>query len=99
MRDILRLMATLLILLRVAVWSFLIGTALYFSVIFYLRSLHRQRLEERWQTLSAPKPARREFVRRGMRLYDSSARARRLLAIYALPLAVIAFLIYLVNVN
>lgn len=92
-------MVTVLVLLRFGVWAFLIGTALYLSVVLYLRSLHRQRLEEHWQAMAAPKPDRKDFLARGMRVYDSSRRARRLLAIYVLPLAVVAFLIYWINVN
>lgn len=80
--------------------AFILITAFYVSLVLYLRSLHRERLEQHWQAQrdrGIPEPDRDAFVARGMRRYDRSAWRRTLLLIYIVPVPVIVGLVWYVN--
>ena len=81
-----------IVLLQVLAWVMLAT---------YLASLHRERLEHRWDRLhpaeAGDTPARRAFVRRAMRGYMRALRPRLAVAVIVLPLAAILAIIIIVN--
>jgi hypothetical protein len=85
---------------RLALFLFVFLTILYVTASVYLRSVRREQLEKRWDSRAhplLPTTDRAEFIRRGLHLYDRSLRRRLLLAIYVVPVTLIAVLLYLIN--
>ena len=86
----------MLALLRLIFMLLLILTAIYWSLVLWLRAAERDRLEREWQEVRPPLPLHR-FVENGMRDYRGSLRRKLLWGVYVVPLGLIALLIYLVN--
>ena len=71
-------------------------TVLYGGVSLYSREMRRAKLKRRWveKGLTGDRAA---FIQRGLRQYDRAFRRRLILLVYAVPLALIALVIYMVN--
>lgn len=81
--------------LRLAVFGLVALTVVYLIVAAYFASLHRERLERRWQ--AAPEGRREDFMAEGMRAWRHSARHKLILGVYVVPVLVVAALIYWLN--
>ncbi|MFT4151672.1 MAG: hypothetical protein QM656_15840 [Paracoccaceae bacterium] len=82
--------------IRLAVFGFIGLSAVYFLVRLYARSVHRERLEKRFDAGGIP-GRREDYVSQGMRAYEGSLRRRLLWLVYVVPMAIMAGTIYLVN--
>ena len=73
----------------------------YVMISLYLRSLRRERLEEIWDTRHPDRAGdsaeRRAFVRRSMRGFEKTLRARLVALVFILPTLAIAVIVYFVN--
>lgn len=71
-------------------------TVVYGAVSLYSREMRRAKLKRRWadKGLTGDRAA---FIQRGLRQYDRSFRRRLILLVYAVPLGMIALVIYMVN--
>lgn len=88
-------------LFRLMLLVFLLEIALYLLLWIYIRSLRREELENQWAARHPDQvgnhTARGEFVRRSMRGFDKSLKARLLWLVFILPTAAIMGIIYWVN--
>lgn len=93
--------APLIALARLIVLVLLLEAALYLLLWIYMRSLRRESLEGEWDErhpdLAGPGPDRAEFVRRAMKGFEKSLRARLLWLVFIIPTAAIMGIIYWVN--
>lgn len=83
----------------VVIWA-VVGTAAYFVLRIYYRSLRREALEKEWDAdppESADARAREAFIEKGMADYQGSLRNRLLVIVVVLPFLVIAALLYVMN--
>jgi hypothetical protein len=82
----------MIVLLQLLAWGMLAA---------YLASLHRERLEHRWDRLhpaeAGDRQPRRAFVRRAMREYMRVLRPRLAVGVIVLPLVAILAIIIVVN--
>lgn len=73
----------------------------YVLISIYVRSLRRERLEERWDAKhpdhAGDSPERREFVRRSMVGFERSLKARLPWLVFVLPTLAILATVYYVN--
>lgn len=86
---------------RLILFLLIAETVFYLLLRIYIRSLRRERLEDRWDerhpAMPGNTPARREFVRRSMAGFDRTLRSRLLLLVFVLPNLAIMGIIYVVN--
>lgn len=85
---------------RVILFWAVAGTAAYFLLRIYGRSLRREALEKEWDASPPPGSdamARDAFIDKGMADYEGSLRNRLLVIVIVLPFIVIAVLLYLMN--
>lgn len=85
----------------------MIGVVIALELVFFvliriwLRSLQRERMENRWDArhpeAAGDSPARREFVRKSMVGFERTLRARLVWLVFVLPTLAIAAIIYYVN--
>ena len=83
-------------LIRVFALGLVVLTVVYLSVSFWARARRRETLQLLWEERGRVGD-RDSFVRAGMVEYDQSLKKRLILAIYVVPAAVVAGIIYLVN--
>lgn len=87
--------------LRLALVVIVVEGVLYLLLTTYLRSLHRESLEERWDAQNPDRPGpsaeRDAAVEAGMAVYRRSLRARLLWVLLLVPVVAIALIIYIVN--
>jgi hypothetical protein len=83
-------------LLRVTVLLAIAMTIVYWCLLFYLRAGERARLEARWRAERPPLP-RDRFVQIGLDDYGPTLRRRLIWAVYVVPGAVIAALVWYNN--
>lgn len=73
----------------------------YVLISIYVRSLQRERLEERWDKRHPDRaghsPERREFVRKAMVGFDKTLKARLVALVFVLPNIALAAIVYYVN--
>ena len=94
-------------LLRLSVFGLVALTVFYWILRIYLRSVHRERLENEWDAdhpddqppddQPRDEAARAAFVEQGMQRYARSLRVKLLWLVYIIPITVVGVLIYLVN--
>ncbi len=76
----------------------LIAAAVFHLLMYlWLRSLHRERLEQAWQAGRAPTLTRERFIVDGMEAFRRSVVVRLLWLIYPLPLVALGTVIYINN--
>lgn len=73
----------------------------YVLISFYLRSTRREQLEKEWAKRHPDRPGRSperdEFVRRSMRYFHRSIKARLVGLVFILPTIAILVVVYYVN--
>ena len=85
-------------LLRLGIFGLIALTVFYWILRVYLRSVHRERLENEWDAEHPDTQAGREaFVEQGMQRYARSLRVQLVWLVYIIPITVVGVLIYLVN--
>lgn len=88
-------------LFRLILFLLIAEAVFYWLLRVYLRSLRRERLEERWDSrhpaMAGDTPARRAFVRKGMAGFDRTLRSRLLLLVFVLPNLAVMGIVYWVN--
>ena len=89
-------------LLRLSVFGLVALTVFYWIMRIYLRSVHRERLENDWDAdhpddQPRDEAAREAFVEQGMQRYARSLRVQLVWLVYIIPITVVGVLIYLVN--
>ena len=73
-------------------------TVFYFSILFYSRSVRRERLEKTWDAdPQGDAGARRRFIEEGMAEFEHSLRRRLIVLVYVIPVAVIGVIMYVIN--
>ncbi len=71
-------------------------TVIYLALSIWSRRTRRGKLQAEW--LVAGRPGDEEgFVDAGLKEYDGSMRRKLILGVYAVPVAVIAVIVYLTN--
>ena len=83
-------------ILRLIVFAFVVLSIVYVSVTLWSRAVHRDRLRKQWVEEGSVGDVDR-YVETGMAEYRQSFRRHLFLAIYIVPAAVLALIIYLVN--
>lgn len=88
-------------IIRLAAILIAIEALFYVLISLYLRSLQRERLEERWDARhpdrAGDSPERRVFVRRSMVGSERTLRARLVALVFVLPTVALMVIIYFVN--
>ncbi|WP_372841748.1 hypothetical protein [Phaeovulum sp.] len=86
--------------LRVAFFALIGLTAIYWLVAIYARSTERERLEKHWdKKRPEAAPDREAYIEAGMAEYEKSLRRKLIWLVYVVPMAVVAVIIYIVNVQ
>ncbi|WP_407682087.1 hypothetical protein [Pseudodonghicola flavimaris] len=83
-------------MLRLLIPLLLVLSVAYVAVSIYSRQRRRAKLIAHWRRKGLTGD-REAFVRRGLAQYDRSFRRRLILAIYAVPLGLIAIIVYYTN--
>jgi hypothetical protein len=88
-------------IVRLALMLLVVLSIIYVLVSLYSRSVRKEKLEKQWD--EAPQSdapgARDAFIAAGLQAYRGSLRRRLILLVYVVPVAVIAVVTYLTNVN
>ena len=87
-------------LIRLIVMLLILQTIVFVCVQLYSRSRRRDKLEQEWADTAGPvadAEARQAFLDAGMDEYDRSLKKKLIWAIYIVPFAVIAVLVYITN--
>lgn len=91
----------LIAMFRLGLVMLLIELIFYLLISIYLRSTKREQLEEEWDRRhpdrSGDSRERREFVRRSMRGFSKTLRARLVWLVFILPLIAVMTIIFYVN--
>lgn len=88
--------------IKLVVFGFAALTVIYWSVSLYARSVHREKLENDFDTANAGTAdagARDAFVAKGMQAYQSSLRPKLIGLVYIIPVVAVAVTIYLINMT
>ncbi|WP_347268746.1 hypothetical protein [Paracoccus sp. (in: a-proteobacteria)] len=89
--------------LRLIAMVLAIELVFYVLISIYVRSLRREELEREWDrrhpARAGASPQRTAFVRRAMRGFNRTLRARLVGLVLVLPLVAIAAIIVIVNYN
>lgn len=73
-------------------------TVAYVSVSLWSRKVRKGKLAEAWDEGDREYGEDRDlYIRRGLEDYDDSFRRKLILLVYVVPVAVIAYIIYVVN--
>lgn len=83
-------------LARLALFLFVVQTALFFLLRIYARSLRREALEKEWDAGSFEEP-RADHVARGMAAYEKGLFLKLVWLVYVIPTIVISALVYFLN--
>ena len=83
-------------ILRLIIFAFIVLSIVYVSVTFWSRAVHRDRLRKEWIEDGSVGDVDR-YVEKGMAEYRQGMRRHLLLAIYVVPAAVVALIVYFVN--
>ena len=83
-------------LIRLIVFAFIVLSIVYVSVTLWSRAVHRDRLRRQWVEEGSVGDVDR-YVEKGMVAYRQSFRRHLTLAIYIVPAAVLALIVYFVN--
>lgn len=88
-------------LIRLVAVVIAIEALFYVLISLYVRSLARERLEKAWDDRHPDRAGdseeRRAFVRRSMKGFEKSLRARLVTLVFILPTLAIAAIVYFVN--
>ncbi len=82
--------------IRLIFMLLIVLTVVYIILSLWSRRTRRRKLETYWDE-KGHKGDRDAFITRGLRQYDRSIRRKLLLAVYIVPLLLIAVLIYVMN--
>ena len=81
---------------RLMILALVALSIVYASLWFYARAVRREKLEAEWQM--QPKAGAKEaFVKEQLDAYEPVLKRRLIWAVYVIPTALIALLIYLTN--
>jgi uncharacterized ion transporter superfamily protein YfcC len=88
----------MLSLLRLGLVLFVVLTVIYVSVSLWSRQVRKDKLRAAYDRGDREYGEERDlYVRRGLEDYDDSFRRKLILLVYIVPVAVIAYIIYVVN--
>lgn len=91
----------LIALFRLIVLVLLLEAMFYLLLRIYLRSLQREKLEDRWDArhpeMAGNNAARDEFVRKSMVGFDRTLKSRLLWLVFIIPTIAIMGIVYWVN--
>jgi hypothetical protein len=85
---------------RLAVFGLVALTIVYLIVSAYAASVRRERLEGEWDDTppaGGDAKARAAFIAQGMRAWRHGFRHKLILAVYVVPMLLVAVIIYLLN--
>ena len=82
--------------IRLAVVGYVLLTIVYFIMKIYLRSVHREALEKRFDA-DGIDGDRDSFIEAGMQSYEKGLKKNLLWLIYIVPTAAFAVIIYILN--
>lgn len=92
-----------MLLIRLALFLFIIEAIFYLMISIYLRSIKAEALEGEWNKRHPDKagdsPERREFVRRSMVGFRKTLKARLVGLVFILPTIAIGVIAWFVNVQ
>jgi ABC-type Na+ efflux pump permease subunit len=95
---------TMIPILRLVVFGFLLLSALYVLVSIYSRSVRREKLEKAYDSGEATKdmpddvkPDRASYIEGGMVAYQKGLRRQLIWLVYIIPTVVVLVTVYLVN--
>lgn len=83
-------------LARLLVVGFVVLTVIYVSLSIYSRSVRRRKLQQWWEEEGFPGDLD-TYVEEGLRDYERSLRRKLIWAVYIVPVAVVALIVYLTN--
>lgn len=83
-------------LLRMLIIILILQTIIYLMALRFARSRARRRLERKWEE-GGSDVEKDDYIASGMTEYETSLRRGLLYAIYLVPLAMVAFLVYATN--
>ena len=72
-------------------------TVIYVSVSLWSRQVRKRKLTREWREGETGGDDMQTFIRKGLEEYDDSFRRKLILLVYIVPVAVIAYIIYVVN--
>lgn len=87
----------MLSLARLFLILFVVLTVIYVSVSLWSRQVRKRKLTREWQESETGGDEMQAFIRKGLEKYDDSFRRKLILLVYIVPVAVIAYIIYVVN--
>ncbi|MGR3549759.1 hypothetical protein [Pseudooceanicola sp.] len=87
----------MLSLARLFLILFVVLTVIYVSVSLWSRQVRKRKLTREWQEGETGGDDMQAFIRKGLEEYDDSFRRKLILLVYIVPVAVIAYIIYVVN--
>lgn len=85
---------------RLAVFGLVALTVVYLIVSAYAASVRRERLEGEWDDnppAGADAEARAAFIAEGMRAWRHGLRHKLILAVYVVPILMVAIIVYVLN--
>lgn len=82
---------------RLVVGGFLILCVLYVCIMFYSRSVRREKLEGWWAEAPVEGKTREEYIAEGMAKYESGLRKKLILLVFVIPPVVVGTIIYFIN--
>lgn len=83
-------------ILRLGIFGLVGLTILYVLLSIYVRSLHREKLENEWAA-QGEIGSRDDYVDAGMARFKASIRPKLLLLIYVIPVVVVGTMLYITN--
>tara|TARA_R110002124_G_scaffold11974_6_gene56853 strand:+ start:22930 stop:23199 length:270 start_codon:yes stop_codon:yes gene_type:complete len=87
----------MLSLARLFLILFVVLTVIYVSVSLWSRQVRKRKLTREWREGETGGDDMQAFIRKGLEEYDDSFRRKLILLVYIVPVAVIAYIIYVVN--
>lgn len=87
----------MLSLARLFLILFVVLTVIYVSVSLWSRQVRKRKLTREWREGETDGDDMQAFIRKGLEEYDDSFRRKLILLVYIVPVAVIAYIIYVVN--
>ncbi|TMM52765.1 hypothetical protein [Sulfitobacter sabulilitoris] len=81
---------------KLVIVGFAVLTVIYISLSLYSRAVRRDKLRAQWEE-DIRTGDKEDFVERGLKEYDHSLRRKLILAVYIIPVILIATIIYLTN--
>jgi uncharacterized ion transporter superfamily protein YfcC len=82
--------------IRLAVFGFMALGVIYLLISIYARSVHKERLEKKWDA-EVKTGDRRAYVEEGMRDYEGSLRQKLIWLVFVVPVVLVLITLFAIN--